>query len=391
VFGQGERSSLEELDRLHVELCAKQVEMLRAVARAELEGSWQNSGARDLPHFLSMRYGISQWKARRWVAAAHALPSLPDISHALAVGQLSLDKVVELTRFADFETEGSLVVWARRVSAAAIRRRADLMLRRELRETKDAERSRFLSWWFLDDEARLGLEAELPAAQGAVVVRALERLTETIPVMPGEGDPSYASARRADALVALASARLSQDPDQDRATVVVHASLEAIVQGEGVAEIEGGPVVHAEVARRLSCNARIQLVAEDEAGGVRFVSQTFREPPAWMMRQLRYRDRGCVFPGCGTQRFTVAHHVVWWAGGGATSLDNLVLLCSFHHRLLHEHGWSLNRGRDGDLRWVRADGALHHPGPAPPDALRRPKEPQPMSDLSPGHELARKA
>jgi Domain of unknown function (DUF222) len=58
------------------------------------------SPARDLAHFLAMRYGISEWKARRWIAAAHALEPLPKISEAFASGALGIDKVVELTRFA---------------------------------------------------------------------------------------------------------------------------------------------------------------------------------------------------------------------------------------------------------------------------------------------------
>ena len=62
-----------------------------------------------------------------------------------------------------------------------------------------------------------------------------------------------------------------------------------------------------------------------------------------MIRQVRYRDRECRFPGCGSRRFTEAHHIVWWRDGGRTDLDNLLLICSFHHRLVHEHGWSLRR------------------------------------------------
>ena len=86
---------------------------------------------------------------------------------------------------------------------------------------------------------RFALSGELPAAQGAVVESALERLTAALPVMPDEDDRSYASARRADALVALCSQRIAADVDQDRATVVVHVQA-----SNGVAEIEDGPPIH---------------------------------------------------------------------------------------------------------------------------------------------------
>lgn len=99
------------------------------------------------------------------------------------------------------------------------------------------------------------------------------------------------------------------------------------------------------------------------------MSRTFRDPPAWMMRQLRFRDHGCRFPGCGSRAFTVAHHLVFWSRGGKTSLDNLALICSFHHRLVHEHGWGLSRDAEGSLSWIRPDGVPYVPGPSPPEEV----------------------
>jgi hypothetical protein len=324
-----------------------------------------------------MRYGISEWKARRWIFAAHRLEKLPRTSEALGSGELGIDKVTELCRFATPETEDRLLRWAVGVSVAAVRRRADLEIRKALQDVLDAERSRRVSWWYFDEGRRFGLEAELPAAQGAVVVRALERVAESLPAMPGEEDPLRADARRADALVAIASGRLAAESDADRATVVVHASVQALASGEGAAELEDGPAIHPETARRLACHSRIQTVVEDEDGNATAVGHVVREPPPWMMRQLRYRDRGCVFPGCGSRRFVVAHHVVFWAEGGRTQLDNLVLLCSFHHRLVHEGRWRLRRDASG-LRWLRPDGVRYRAGPAPP----------PRDEVAPSLELA---
>lgn len=85
-----------------------------------------------------------------------------------------------------------------------------------------------------------------------------------------------------------------------------------------------------------------------------------------MMRQIRYRDHECRFPGCDARRFTQAHHIVWWRHGGRTDLDNLVLLCFFHHRLVHEYGWTIRREADGTVRWCRPDGAAYRTGPGPP-------------------------
>jgi hypothetical protein len=301
-----------------------------------------------MAHFVSMRYGVSWWKADRWIKAAVALERLPAISEALCSGELSIDKVVELTRFATRETEARLIRWAIVVSTAAVRRRADLEVRRESEEVQEAERVRSCEWWYVED--RFGLQADLPAADGAVVAKALERLSEQIPAMPGEEDPYYAAARRADALVALCSAKIADDPDPDRATVVVHVRVGDPML-DGGAEVENGPVIHPETARRLLCESRVQAVVEDGAGDLLGLGRVSREPSAWMTRQLRYRDGGCVFPGCGPRRFVVAHHLQWWRHGGRTDLSNLVVLCLFHHKLVHEHGWAVEREEDGVARW----------------------------------------
>ena len=85
-------------------------------------------------------------------------------------------------------------------------------------------------------------------------------------------------------------------------------------------------------------------------------------PPA-IRRALRLRDRGCAFPGCTHDRFLHGHHIHHWLHGGETSVDNLSLLCSHHHRLVHEGGWSVERTAEGDLCFNAPDG---HELPAVP-------------------------
>jgi hypothetical protein len=356
---------VRDLDALHARVSLDQHHLLRGVARADRAEAWLDFGARDMAHWLAMRYGISEWKARRWIAAAHALERLPVISDAFSSGALGIDKVVELTRFATPETEVRLLRWAERVSGAAIRHRGDVEARRHLEEAQQAEERRFLQYWYTDDGFQL--RGELPTAQGAIVAKALDRVAEAIPEMPGiEDDPYPEDARRADALVALCSSRIAADPDPDRATVVIHAQLDGLVSGTEGCEIEDGAVIHPETARRLLCTARVQTVLEDARGEVIKLGRMHREPPAWMLRQLTHRDRGCRFPGCGNRRFAQAHHLTWWSHGGRTELENLALICSFHHKLVHELGWSITRDADGEISWFRPDGIRYRAGPAPP-------------------------
>jgi hypothetical protein len=356
-----------ELDAVHRRLASDERDLLRLIAKADARNVWRETGARDMASWLSIRYGITAWKAHRWLHAAHALETLPALTDALASGRLGIDKVVELARFASFEDEDGLIAWASRVSVSAVRRRADLAVRRAIEEVRDADRQRFVTWWYSEDGTRFGIEGELPAADGAVVAKAIDRLAERIPTMPDEEGEVFATARKADALVTLCSSRIGADPDADRATVVVHmresASVEAMPAG---ADIEGGPVIAQETAERLRCESRTQTVVEDASGEPLALGRMSRFPSAAMLRQLRYRDVGCTFPGCGSVRFVKAHHIVWWRHGGRTDLGNLVLVCTFHHKLLHERGWTVAR-RDGAVRWFQPDGARFVPGPASPE------------------------
>jgi hypothetical protein len=367
----GDDALVRGADALHALIGRAQRGLLAAIREIDRREAWRDDGALNAAHWVSMRYGISAWKAHRWVAAAHALPALPSVADALARGDVGIDKVVELTRFATPEAEGELVRWAETVPSGAIRHRAELEARRERRDTVEIERNRNLRSWYEDDGKRYRMDVELPADQGAILDKAIDRAATGPPVMPGEEGPCDAGARRADALVLLASARIASDPDPDRATVVIHASVEALAGADRNAEIEDGPAIAPDTARRLACDARLQVVVEDESGQPLRLGRITREPSPAMLRQLRYRDRECRFPGYSLRRFTNAHHVEWWSRGGRTDIENLVLLCTFHHRLVHEHGWRLRRADDNAVEWFRPHGVRYRAGPDPP-ALARP-------------------
>ncbi|MEX0754609.1 MAG: DUF222 domain-containing protein [Actinomycetota bacterium] len=366
---------IARIDVVHARVGAAERELLELIALVDATDSWERHGARDTAHWLAMRYGISTWKAQRWIRAAHALEDLPRTAAALATGRLGMDKVVELCRFATPRTEVKLIRWATRVAAWAVRCRADR--ERAVEQTvRENHAARSLIWWYEQQEGTFALSAHLPADQGAVVVEAIETMARRVPTLPGEDDDPTAPERCADALVALCSSSPASEHDPVRANMVVHVRADDLVgsrdpirdaAGERAAggEVEGGPVLHPETVRRLACDARIQTVIEDRAGEVLAVRAMSREPTTWMLRQLQWRDQGCRFPGCGARAFTQAHHIVFWSRGGATELSNLLLICFFHHRLVHEQGWSIRRAPDGELTWLRPGGATYRAGPAP--------------------------
>jgi hypothetical protein len=86
--------------------------------------------------------------------------------------------------------------------------------------------------------------------------------------------------------------------------------------------------------------------------------------PSWLRKALHARDRGCRFPGCRAPvAWTDAHHLRPWARGGSTSLDNLALLCRWHHGLVHEAGWTIRLDVEtGTVTAARPDGRPYECG-----------------------------
>jgi len=354
------------LKAAHAALGESQRQLLEAIAVCSHYETWRADGYRDFNRWVAAQLQTSSWNARRWANAAVVLPELPGVAEALIGGTLSIDKVLELSRFATPETEDRLISWARQVAPATIRRRADVANAPDREETIESDKSRHLDYWWTDDDRRLWLEGSWPSEQGAVIAKALDRMAGRLPDIVDDEDelPSFETSiamRRADALVALASHRIAEDADADRATVVVHVDAETLGSDRGGAEIEGGGVMGAETARRLACDGRIEFAFHDRRGRTVGVDRATRTPSAWLVRQLRHRDRGCTFPGCDARRFLHAHHIWHWGWGGPTDLDNLVLVCTFHHKLVHEYGWRVELGSGAVVTWRRRDGTPFDP------------------------------
>jgi Domain of unknown function (DUF222)/HNH endonuclease len=346
-------------------------DLFRHIAMADAAHIWEGEGRRSTAEWLSGELGISIWAARRWVTAAAALPNLPHISRAFEAGELGLEKVLELCRFATAETEVELVKWATCVCVGTIRERGDVEKKPSVSDTIDADKYRSIRWWWTENRTQLWLEGTLPAEQGAVVAKALDRMARRAPdIVADDEDDTLTDlsfeesleARRADALVALASSAIAEDADPDRATVVVHAELSALIEKNTGCEIELDGVLHPDAVLRMLCDSRLQTVLYSEEGEVVGIGRASRTVPAHLLRQLRKRDRRCTFPGCPNRRGLHAHHIKWWFEGGPTDLDNLALVCPYHHKLVHEYNWGMELKKDAVV-WYRPGGKRYEPGP----------------------------
>ena len=193
------------------------------------------------------------------------------------------------------------------------------------------------------------------------------------------------TVRRADALAWMAE-RAFESGDApalspDRHEIVVHVEADVLASGgPGRCEIEHGTAIAAETARRLCCDAGIVPVVDGPNGEPLSVGRRTRSIPPSVRRALSNRDRGCRFPGCPATECLHGHHVRHWAEGGETSLDNLVLLCPTHHRLVQEGGFDVQRLDDGAFRFTNPYGSpTLTEWPSGLHAPERPHRPTPSS------------
>ena len=358
------------LDDAVAAVAAASAETLRWVALYDQRTWWARDGATSMSSWLSARHGLAWGTAREWVRVARALRELPRIGEAFARGRLSWDQVRPLTKFVTAQTEDRWVERSVEMSPSALWREAGRHERVRARDERQAHRARYLSLWWDPQSPFLYLQGRLGREQGAALQAALEKRWEEVVVPDEPHDP--AEARMADALVELVTGGTSEDAP--RASLVVHAEASALTgeepsRGPWLSETEEGTRLPSEAVRRLACDSRIEWVLEG-AGGVVGIGRRGRSVPEPLLRVLRQRDEGvCRFPGCGRRRWLQAHHLRHWAGGGPTDLDNLVLLCHAHHRLLHEGGWRTSGHPGRDLRFHDPRGRPLRPGIAVEQAV----------------------
>ena len=125
---------------------------------------------------------------------------------------------------------------------------------------------------------------------------------------------------------------------------------------------DAGTELPPEIVRQLACDAEIIPMVLGGRGGPCDVGHARRTVPLRLRRLLIARDRHCQWPGCSAPPSRCdAHHIIHWANGGPTNLDNLVLLCHTHHRFLHQHGYRMVPQPDGT--WMTVKESDHQPAP----------------------------
>jgi Domain of unknown function (DUF222)/HNH endonuclease len=372
---------------------------LALIAEFDRRKGWSQWATHSCAHWLNWTCGIDLGAAREKIRVAHALDKLPRIGAAMARGELSYSKVRAVTRVACPATEDYFLSIALHGTAHHV----ETLVRcyRRAREAEELSREarqhahRRVMYCY-DEDGSMILKASLPAEVGALLLRALDAAVDEMappdvsaetsaePRLMAEPRPTL-SVRRADALAIVAESFLEHGAEVlnggERQQIVVHVDAATLSERTaGRCELEDGPALAAETARRLACDASVVRIIEDENGQPLDVGRRTRTIPPAIRRALNSRDRGCRFPGCTHSRYVDGHHIKHWAAGGSTRLANLVSLCRFHHRQVHEGGVSIQVLDDGALRFCRRNGE-----PLEPIALDDARRPAHWSELAATH------
>ncbi len=357
--------TIDDLDAaictLAATLNAETHRLLTLVREFDDRMGWAKWSFRNCAEWLAWRCGISLSAAREKVRTAQALRNVPSIGAAFAEGRLSYSKVRALTRVVEWHDEDVLLGYALQSTAAQVEERC-----RQIRNGRPESAGIAQHAWerravtLFRDAARgvMRMSVEVPIEEGEVIAQALDRAVAADEAPAGvEFDANAWRAQQADALVAVAKRYLeggeaASSAAADRYQVVVHVDDSALRGGIGRADL---PV---DTVKRLACDGSLVTISEDEEGTPLDVGRKQRTVSGLMRRALWARDRGCSFPGCDHKHYVDAHHIEHWADGGATTLDNLTLLCSHHHRLLHEGGFRIQRDVENRLYFQRPDGRV---------------------------------
>jgi HNH endonuclease len=305
--------------------------ILQIVRAADDHGDWQADGCSSSAQWFAQVSSSDHRHAVRVTRTADALRSLPALDHALSTGALGLDQVAAAVEFATPASDAELARFAVGKAPSAIGLVARTLAPPGVEDDHVLYQRRSLSMTWTHGRRELAFSGRLPLEQGLAFEQAIWTIAKTQRAVDKQaGTILDWQQSTADALVTLA--RQSGDTDssvrRSATTLIVHVSDDAPPLLEGA-----GPL-SPETAERLTCDARRLTIARRGRDLVH--SRVGRCASYAQQRALHKRAGCCQYPGCTAARELEAHHLTPVELGGRTELDNLILLCPRHHKLLHD-------------------------------------------------------
>src|ERR1700674_5286339 len=356
---------------------ALELEFAVEARRCQETGTHLADGSATVVTWISRMCGMSATSAADRLCVGTQLESLPKIAEALSSGEISYQSTSLLCHLRDqlgdkreLFDEDEMLDLARKHSVAGLR-----YLCRYARHCADPD------GFFNDAEAdysrrelhlsqmpdgMYALDGLLDPAGGAALRTALDSLAKRL----GPDDDRSHKQRMADSVVELVHHALDEGKLPKRRGVETHVSVTTTLEGlkselgAPPADPESSLPISTRTLERLACASTISRVLLADSMVID-VGRATRVVPESTGGALRVRDRGCRAPVCDRQvNWSTPHHIVAWSRGGPTNLPNLVLLCFFHHRLVHEGGWQVVKaGRE--FRFVPPDRVVFRRARAP--------------------------
>ena len=332
----------QEIDRLELRFS-------RAAATFAKTTFWDDEGSNSALDWIRFNCGMTSNAAADRLSVGERLANLGRSVEAMEAGEIGFAHVTVMARTAEavgeaFD-EGTLLQLAKLNSPGKFhykclhyRHSVDAEAYANQQERLAEERSLRLS---TAEDGCLLLSGLLDPVGGAVVRTALEPFAKP----SGQHDDRNREQRYADALVELATGGKP-------ANIQVTATIETLkgLAGAAAAEMEFSLPISSTSVQRMACDCSVTRVLLDQDSVTIDVGRSKRVVAGPLRRALNVRDGQCRWPGCERPAsWCDGHHIVHWIDGGETDLDNLVLLCRRHHRMVHEGGWQLAKTADQQI------------------------------------------
>lgn len=369
--------SISKIDPLHRagQICgrlnAAHAELIDLVAELITDESWAIAGIRSIEHWLTCFTGVSPATVRDLARIATRREELPALGRELHAGRLSLAQAAVVAAHTPIGYDTDVVDLAIHATVPQLRR---ALIRYDFTDptpgTTDSTDNRppvapyllsvaaqpaELSMYF--DHDRFHLQYSAPADIGALVQQALLEAKDALflatqgtatsptalPDGVNESAPDIAPRRQvrmADAMEQLATRSLEVGTTgvADRAgkfRIYLHLNTDA----QGWIHKAGALPEH--LLRKWTCDGALQPIWETRGSPVN-VGRSHRIVPDRTRHLVEDRDRGCAYPGCPTLHHLECHHIVHWAHGGTTTMDNLITLCPHHHDRHHTGDFTIH-------------------------------------------------
>ncbi|AEV74260.1 protein of unknown function DUF222/HNH endonuclease [Mycolicibacterium rhodesiae NBB3] len=350
------------------------VEIVAEMDRDNLVGM---TGARSIAALVAWKTGSSITNANTIAAIAHRLPEFPRCAAGMREGRLSLDQVGIIAKKAGHGSDEHYAALAESATVDQLNTALKLEPRPKPEPAPWAEPQRSITkttaeqcvryrMTLTHDEAAT-FDAALASHQDALISQwkrdhdTGERPSDQAPPLPTMPDAFMSLVKTG------WDAEVTRRPHGQHTTVVVHLDVK-----DRIASLHLGPLLTAAERQYLSCDATCEVWFE-RSGQVIGAGRTTRTINRRLRRALEHRHPTCAVPGCGATRGLHAHHIQHWEDGGTTELDNLVLVCPYHHRLHHSGGITITGPApnitvtDSDGRQLHSSSLARPPNRPPPD------------------------